>query len=72
MDAVQQPLLGSDFWQLPEGGGLYRVEREPGSGSSFIRHPIRSEAYAPRIERTPSDGWRHALESPRSGKVWAI
>ncbi|MBA6139969.1 MULTISPECIES: NEL-type E3 ubiquitin ligase domain-containing protein [Pseudomonas] len=65
MDAVQQPLLGSDFWQLPEGGGLYRVEREPGSGSSFIRHPIRSEAYAPRIERTPSDGWRHALESPQ-------
>ncbi|MCU0071510.1 NEL-type E3 ubiquitin ligase domain-containing protein [Pseudomonas koreensis] len=61
----------------PDAAGLYRidgkafvcmdsrtfqVEQDPVSGAWHIRHPLRANAYTPRLEHNQQGGWRHSSE----------
>jgi len=41
---------------------FYKVTQDPVTSSWHIRHPGRSDAYAPALEQSSHGGWRHTFE----------
>lgn len=45
-------------------GQTYRVAFDPEIDSWRIRHPVRSDAFAPPVEHNGAGGWKHIYERP--------
>lgn len=51
---------------LPLGDDHFVVKRDQGVGQFRIRHPNRTDAYAPRLEHNGAGAWTHEAEEPLS------
>lgn len=63
--AVGHQVREGDGWRLRMHDGAYQVHQQAASGQWRIGHPLRSAAYAPKLEHNGSGGWRHELEQPQ-------
>jgi len=43
-------------------GAPYRVTRNAGGSAWTLNHPVRTDAFAPAVERNVEGGWRHVYE----------
>ena len=43
-------------------GATYRVTRNAAGSAWTLNHPVRTDAFAPAVERNVDGGWRHAYE----------